>query len=343
MELRAWPVVLSMALLTYAMPAHAGISTGCGEAAPKPAAATGTWGPADVPLFSLSSSGELSKFGFDGRPRTVLATHGFVPGYGGSDISADGRWLLYDGQRQQKSEYWLFDTRTGRDRHLLTRPQWGSGVVAFSQDGRHAALYSNHDPRTPDLAGAGLYLIDLESETVRHIGLPPAAKANDFGAPYWSSTGELYIRVNADKALSYHVSSEGDFRRVESRFERQAPAFTDGGRRIELADVPRMQSDQGQMTSSSPDARHTASIDGDTYELTVHPAKGLAYRVARGSYDQCEGITILIHGWPNDRFLVFSIGWSDYYLHDVEQRRTRRLFASELPDVQFFWPTPARH
>lgn len=324
----------------------ASASSGCGSAPQGIDVVAGTWGPADVPLFALSPTGAVTRHGFDGRKRAVLATHGFRSGYGSSDLSADGRWLLYHGQRKGRQEYWLFDTRTGRDRLLMTRPLWDHGVATLSPDGRRAALYSNHDSRSPDLAGAGLHLIDLESATARHVGLPPPGSpsvAETFGSPYWSTSGELYLRLVQGDA-SFHVAADGTFRRVTSRHEKNArrPTFVDRGRRVELADETRMQSERGAMTSVSPDGRRTASIDENTYVLDVREGKAAPHRVAKGSYNQCEGITILLHGWPSERYFVFSSGWSEFYLHDVEQRRTRRLFGVDGPKGGFFWAAAPR-
>jgi hypothetical protein len=57
---------------------------------------------------------------------------------------------------------------------------------------------------------------------------------------------------------------------------------------------------------------------------------------ATGRYDECEGVTIGIHGWVEDRYLLYSIGQVPY-VFDAQSGRQALLFDEEARLPLFFW------
>ncbi len=288
-----------------------------------------SWIESDHPLYVFDDEGRFVQRGLDERESVVISDR--LPRYSRHDQSSDRRWLLYNADAVT-----LFDLRTGASRALTVpeeRPIAGVdnyGWRSFSPDSRWLSV--------------GFDLYELPTNRWTAIDQPPAellAGLDRFVTAYWSADGNsLFIKgfddANDPVFLEYSPIPNGRWRSVESPDDQgQLPTLVREGVEIELARDAHPESHSLYPERRTSDGRRTAKVD-DEFRLVVTSAGGPSFTAATGRYDECEGVTIGIHGWVEDRYLLYSIG-NVPYVSDAQTGKQALLFDEETKFPLFFW------
>ncbi len=293
-----------------------------------------------TPLYVMKNSGRLLKVELSSGTTTVLSDRGFymMPTL---RPSGDGRWLSYSGvlKSAKKTQYWLFDRSSNTERLVYEHPAWGGGIPSFSPDSRYLAISASYDSRWDSDSSAGLFLFDTATSRLLTITLPArTVSRRAWVSTDWSQDGKaLLIMVKSPmNEFSYFLyrpanrkieAISGQYNSKEHRHD-----FSSRTRAIPAAEelVPR--SDLGQQSAWSPSRKWHAYFDQGqenlTYRLFAKNKEQVIKAVAFGRYDQCEGRTLVISGWLDDRHLVYRISMA-YFIFDVETGSTADLFGDD--------------
>jgi hypothetical protein len=347
---RTMPVLLAAAttsLATAAVPVGGG---GCGGA---PAGDQGKVPLAsmhsDVPLYVARASKGVAEMDLRSGITTTLSNHGFhaAPTL---HLSGDGRWLGYDGSVEATgtSQYWLYDRRARSERLIYEHPEGGQ-MTGFSPDSRYLAIGAAYHDRWPDASRAGLFLFDTTSMRLQRIPLPARKKLPVIIAPAWARDGKaLLVMVrnewtpdgfeyfSYDPATGRMEAITGDYNKGANRHE-----FFRGAQRIPTTDeIVRPTGLDGQPVWA-PGRNWQARIDGHdgkppTYALRVIGKGGAARTAATGYHSHCLGATLAIHGWLDDRHLIYRNAM-DYLIFDAQTGTTADLFTLKDWPFEFAW------
>lgn len=344
-------VILAMTAHLSARASSRDRGIGCGQAQ---SAVTGevplTKMSSATPLYVMESSGRLVRLELRNQRRTILSDHGFymmpslVP-------SGDNRWLSYDGvlKGADKTQYWLYDRHKHTDQLLFEHPAWGGGIPSFSPDSRYLVISAGYDSRWPDAGRAGVYLFDTTTKRLDAVQLP-ALKADRkaWVSADWSGDGkELLILVRNPTAkegfdyFSYRLANRkiealsGRYVRSASRHE-----FFRGARAIPAAEELRPRGDLSARSAWSAGRNWHAHIDQRPdslpYQLMITSKEGVSKAIATGHYEQCEGNTLHITGWLDERHLSYRKSMT-YYIFDVQTGTTAELFSEDSMPLRFTW------
>ncbi|PWF47697.1 hypothetical protein C7C56_014115 [Massilia glaciei] len=304
----------------------------------------------DVPLYVMEFSGRLVKMKLGSGERTLLSDHRFymtptlLP-------SRDGRWLSYNGvlKGTGKTQYWMYDRHKQNDHLVYEHPAWGGGIPGFSPDSRYLAISASHDSRWTDTSRVGIFLFD--TTTMRLIAVPfPPLRVNRtaYVSAGWSHDGKsllILMRNMATKEgfdyFSYRIAT-GRLEKLAGRYNRSAirHEFLRGARVIPAYEDLVLPSSLGGQSAWN--AGHTLhahfdnSRGADPYQLIVTSDKGVARPVAVGRYTHCEGRTLVISGWLDERHLVFRDS-VNYFIFDAQTGTTAHLFNEDDMSIQFTW------
>jgi hypothetical protein len=315
-------------------------TVGCGAPSPKVATTAG-WIHARTPLYLVDEKGRLQRGTFGGDAWTPVSDHGFTS-QPHVAIDRSHRWIGYqgavgDGTRWQ---YWLFDLETGSDRLVLELTADAWALPSFSPDGRTMAMFV--DPVKPGAADAGMYLVDTQTATVRHLPLPPDYPASDriVGRQSWSATGDLLVWIGHHPLRGYRVSlADGSYHPIEAKDRTNGLySFAQDGEDIELAEEAFPQSQWARQRAESADGKWVAEIDRQ-HRLRLSPASGDDRVIAQGSVNDCEGITIGVMGWVDGgEYVVYRLD-DVSYVYGTRSGETALLFPDGRvdPTFWFFW------
>jgi hypothetical protein len=117
--------------------------------------------------------------------------------------------------------------------------------------------------------------------------------------------------------------------------------FKRGSRMIIEADEVISPSDMGQRSAWSVGRKWHAYLEETPsslpYHLLVADRDGVIKQVAVGSYSQCEGNSLLVTGWLDERYLVYRNGSFRFFIYDAEKGTTANLFGEEDTPQSFSW------
>ncbi|NHZ94660.1 WD40 repeat domain-containing protein [Massilia sp. CCM 8734] len=301
-------------------------------------------------LYGVAVSGRLLKVDLDGGKTTILSDHGFesMPSL---RASADGRWLSYSGvlKTGNKTQYWLYDRRRHSEQLVYEHPAWGGGIPAFSPDSRYLAIGAAYDSRWGGASGDGLFLFDTQTSRLLPVKLPPGISGRQaWPSTSWSRDGTLLLLARGllpDARFSYvgyHPAStrssmlSGQYDAQEHRY-----TFKRGNKTIPAADEGVPRSDIAHESGWSPGRQWHAYFDqrqdSRPYQLLVADKAGAIRPVAVGGYSQCEGYTLNIIGWFDERHLLYRSGMTTYRVFDAETGNTADLPGEDDMPLSFTW------
>ncbi len=351
MTVRLVFVVLGAIMTASAMASVTGMHTGCGQ----PHATGERKVPlasmrSKAPLYVMEDYGHLVKMDLRTGDRTILSDHGFymMPTL---RPSGDGRWLSYSGvlKGTDKTQYWLYDRHKYTDQLVFEHPAWGGGIPSFSPNSRYLVISAGYDSRWPDAGPAGVYLFDTTTMRLEAVQLPALrADRKAWVSADWSQDGkELLIRVRNPAAkegfdyFSYRLANRkieelsGRYIRSASRHE-----FLRGALAVPAADELRPRGDLGVRSAWSPGRNWHAHFDQRQdslpYQLMITSKEGVSKSIATGHYEQCEGNTLYITGWLDERHLVYRNSMT-YYIFDVQTGATAELSSKDNMPFMFTW------
>lgn len=300
-----------------------------------------------TPVYSFDVEGRFFKANLITGQLTQVSDRGFdhaptvVP-------SPDGRWLSYSGKLkgQDKTQYWLYDKRSGSDRKYHEHPAWGGQIPVFSPDSKSIALYANFDKRWPSADGTGLYLVDVTSLRSTFLGNPSAVAVpvnQGYANASWSSDGNdillmmrpLIAGIEPRREHFAYRLKEARFERIAGEYAQNGDHFFRNGSRVEVFEQLRIQSHARHRSYYSGDGKWKAWID-DVYRLHVGAPGKPGKVVATGSYDRCAGPTLAINGWLDARHLVYTIV-SGAFVFDVETGQRATLFPDQKTYAAYAW------
>lgn len=304
-----------------------------------------------TPLYVIDHAGRLVKIDLGSGKSTTLSDHRFdsMPTL---RASADGRWLTYSGVLESggKTQYWLYGRRSGSERLVYEHPAWGGDSPGFSPDSRYLAISASYDTRWDSTSGAGLFLFDTATARLLSVTLPTKIPLRDaWTATDWSQDGKLLLILMRGKLpesqFSYvgYSPASGKFEILSGQYDSQAYRhhFKRGAQGISAAEVRRPKSDEAPSSARSPGGKWRAYFeqrqDGRPYQLVVANKAGVSKRVAVGSYNQCEGYTLNISGWLDERHLVYRNGMMKFLIFDAETGNTADLLGDDNAPLSFTW------
>ena len=304
-------------------------------------------------LYGFSTNGNLYRSDFNGVAPQLLAKHQF-----GSEVnfirSPDKRWIAYSGSlgltyeashnNLKADQLWLYDTKTDSKRLILERTAWSLiGVKAgFSPDSKWLATTSDLDSRHPSDKTPGIFVIDVLTGKRVHLGYPRGITPGKdvYSGIEWSRDGIrllLHIIEQGSKRSYYSINPKTRvFQQISGSYPKNssAPVFQLWNQKIELLEKYRPQSRRGYGKLSYGETK--AHID-EQHRLVVTDSSGKSRVVAKGSYEQCEGITIRIQGWiSKGRYLVYSVSGKSYIL-DLGTFRQKLLVLGPISEMNYFW------
>lgn len=280
----------------------------------------------------------LSDHGFDSTP-TMRA-------------SADGRWISYSGMLKgsDKKQYWLYDRRSNSERLVYEHPAWGGGIPVFSPDSRYLAISANYDSRWDSVSLAGIFVFDTAAARWLSIKLPTKIPIEDaWASTDWSQDGKtLLIMVRAmstsDESRYFGFDPvSGKIEKLSGQYDARAYRhdFKRGTQAIPAAEELLPQSHVALDSAWSSDRKWHAYFDkrqeSRPYQLVVANKEGVIKAVAVGRYSQCEGHTLAISGWLDERYLVYGNGLTKYAIFDAETGDTAELFGGSDTLHAFTW------
>ncbi len=346
-KFRRKPFVIAMGALFMVLTGNQGIACGP-DSESEPLDGT-------VPLSSLSIKTPVFMFDARGLLKGNLATgdwqqisnHGF---YATPQIvpSADRRWISYGqvlkGMRTE--QFWLFDTRTGRDRLYHQHPAWDFTFPEFSPDGKSITFFANYDRRWPSKDGAGLYLVDTETAQTAFLGNPVKIETpsdSSYASVTWLADGKELVLFVADVGYFSYRLAEKRYERIDGkyvlhidgRYGMPGETYSRDGAALPVYEQQIIQSSAGFQTLASQDGRWNASID-KSYVLTVNSKDGPRAKVAVGGPDYCTVTNIRINGWLGGQYLVYTLRGTTY-VYDAISGRNAVMFSSQHAPYAFFW------
>jgi hypothetical protein len=329
-----------------------GDATRCGRSRRDAISADLSWVRTGTPLYRLTRSRGVAVGGFDGRPWKKIATGKLVFSDQEVTISASRRWLAFSsnatGSQDLDSEMWLFDTKNESARRIATLPRLEWLPPSFSPDGNTLAYLLYYDERWKRADPKGLYLIDTRSGTSTFAGLPADSVVGTqlaTGGIDWSADGTallLYLVGHPDGKFTrefYRFDLRPrKFRKIDDVFRedfRHGEEYVDRGRAVSTyqTTVPSTRAWYGELRS--PAGAWRARID-DAHRLLISNAAGAQTLVAVGGYDECEGVTIGITGWIDDRYLVYR-SESRQIIYDRGTKRRALLLGEADAGDSYTW------
>lgn len=304
-----------------------------------------------TPLYVMEGAGRLIKLDLNSGKTTILSDHGFhsAPTL---RASADGRWLSYSGELKtgNKQQYWLFDRSNNSERLVYEHPAWGGGIPAFSPDGRYLAIGANYDSRWDSASRAGLFVFDTATARLISVKLPVTMSVKEtWASPAWSQDGETLLILARDMSgdagfiyLGFHPAS-GHIDKLSGQYDSQAYRhdFKRGATVIPVADDSVPRSEIAHESAWSPGGQWHAYFDqrqdSQPYRLVIADKAGVVKPVAVGHYNQCEGYTLDITGWLDERHLVYRSGMMRFYVFDTATGTTAHLAGDDDTLVSFTW------
>lgn len=349
MELVSWGNLCRASVLIPALhltPGSALADCGAGQAS-KPATVPLSALTIQQPLYLFEGDGSLSKLDLATGRTSVVATHAFKSSPHVAP-SPNFRWISYHGvlKNEKATEYWLFDRQTGKSRLVHSHPAWGGSIPAFSPDSKLLAIAANYDRRWPSKEGAAIFLFDSGTLTPTRLPNPSQVAIPEnlgFAHLYWSKDGgELLAMMRGfpkgQQGTREHFAyrmSDRVFEKISGTYDPRQEIFSRAGARIDLASVPTIQSRISHGRLPSPDGKWKAELDRKLV-LTVSSANGDRKTVAAGSYDNCRGPTVGIHGWLNDRLMVYSLD-DEFYVFEASTGQQALMFSKSSRPADFFW------
>jgi len=309
-----------------------------------------SWVQAKSPLYRLSNDGELSVGGFDGRPWKRISKHEVA----GSDWpelsrSMDGRWIAYSTRGSaNQTGLWLVDTLVLKERRVDTPQAKRIPELLFSPDGRSIGYFVSRHELHGVTQGVGVYLVDTQSGRSTFAGYPSDTRLKPQvgrGGMVWSADGSallLHLNGHIDETFTrefhrFDMHSR-TFRKIDGEYDktyRDGEKFVDHGREIPKHEYlpPGTSGWYGDLTS--PTGTWRARVDPQ-HRLLVSKRNGEEELVEQGGYNDCEGVTIGITGWVDDRYLVYLDEWRQFIFDPVSRRRAF-LFKYDVPTNAYTW------
>lgn len=305
-----------------------------------------------TPLYVMDEFGRLLKFDLSaGKKTTILSDHGFAS-MPTLRASADGRWLSYDGvlKSGDKTQYWLYDRHSASERLVYEHPAWGGGIPVFSPDSRYLAISASYDRRWDSARRAGIFVFDTATARLLSITLATKIPIEDaWASTDWSQDGKtLLIMVRAmsgsDEWRYFGFDpATGNTEELSGHYDSRAYRhhFKRGTQAIPAAEELMPPSQVGLDSAWSPDRKRHAYFHNRQvnlpYQLVVANREGMIKTVAVGRYSQCEGHTLAISGWLDERYLVYANGLTRYAIFDAETGATADLFDDNESLRAFTW------
>lgn len=299
------------------------------------------------PIYAFDQSGKFFKVDVPTDEWVLISDRQFL--WAPSVVpSKDRRWISYSGNLKTRihSQYWLYDTKTGRDRVYLQHPAWGGSIPTIAPDSKSLAVYANFDRRWPSESMVGLYLVDMDTANAKFLGIPSPIPAKvGWASIDWAEDADSLLVMMRDMEKGGKPKREHyEYRIPEKRFDRISGTFVDAdnsenffrrGQLVATAKDESPQSQVGHRQLTSPDGQWTARIDG-RYKLILAPRSGAERLVESGTYDNCAGVTIRMHGWLDDKHMVYSV--KDFtWVIDASTGRQAQLFAGKQRPAIFLW------
>ena len=334
----------ALALALYASQASAGVDVGgCGEdSRPAEVMKDRRWIDSDRTLYVIDDEGRLTQRRLDGSLVREFMDHGFTdPPH--VEVSPDGRFATYQGRvrNDDAQQFWIVDLEAGTERLLFETAPWHFGLPEFSPDGRWVALNLDFDRRNTDDADEGLHLFSTSGPGHIDIGRIPRTLMPEgwrVVSPVWSKDGTELLQMGFDDAngrvfYAWSPVPDGVFERVEGSWYGSKAHFTRDGVPIPVAadSFPPSRTLRGKLSSGN----WTAEIDKEQ-RLIVRGGESEPLHAATGSYNECEGWTLGIHAWLDDRYLIYSLDSVPYLLEATTGRQVP-LFEDSKRVQDYFW------
>jgi len=346
LRLRALPLALVLAACPVGT-AAAAVGSGCGDGTVKVEPSEGRdWIKSERPLFVIDAQGRLWRGDLAWTTPVLLADHGFKE-QPHARRSEDGRYVVYGGDMAGTSvrRWWLLDLASATERLIHESSAAHSGLPRFSPDGEWISIYHSSSRLTPGDPYLGLRLISTATGEHVHVGdvpSPPLPMGGRVVGAQWTTDGKSLVLIGFDTGndrlfFEYTPFPSENWSLVPGNWPQNGanPSIQRGGVDVPLAGDSYMPSRVRYGARESGDGRWQATID-DQHRLHVVGPGGKRVHAATGTYDMCEGITIGIHGWFDDRYLVYSLANIPYLL-DPETGRQLRLFDDDDIQKYFFW------
>ena len=345
-------VIVAASLAGHALASSTSMDAACGQHASGDARKVALASMrSKTPLYVIDHAGRLVKLDLASGTTTTLSDHRFdsMPSL---RASADGRWLSYSGVLEGggKTQDWLYDRRSGSERLVYEHPAWGGGIPAFSPDSRYLAISASYDKRWESTSGAGLFLFDTATARLLRVTLPTKVPVRDaWTATDWSQDGKLLLILVRGKLpesqFSYvgYAPASGRIETLSGHYDPRAHRhhFKRGAQRIPAAEERSPKSDGAPSSARSPGGTWRAYFeqrqDTRPYRLVVANKAGVSMPVAAGSYNQCEGYTLHISGWLDERHLVYRNGMMKFLIFDAETGNTADLLGDDNAPLSFTW------
>ena len=244
---------------------------------------------------------------------------------------------------ESRQEIYLYNTNTESEILLIKTPKYDSVQIEFSPDNTKIALLNVAYPHRQNIKNEGVFIYDLLNRSMKFINYPsdtqlPQAKV--MGSELkWSIDGDfIYLAFNGhieDKSIrEYHkldiktmTYSKANGYYDENYHEYR---FLKDGKEIEIYEEPCLQWKCLYNQMESIDGNYFAFITDD-YQLIITDNNGDELHIGTGEYNDCEGRTINILSWLNDKYLIYQIN-EKTYVFGVNERKKALLF-----DSPFFW------
>ena len=299
-----------------------------------------SWVQSDVMLYGFMGKGQFFKTKFGSNKVDVITAHQFddAPEV---IVSPDRRYVAYwGGLGDGQSPTYLYDLKLNTER-TIPQPDGHNARPAFSP---------NSDMLLLDVTNAKLmklYLFDIASAQVMEVPYPE--DAGDDPSPYftgfWSLDGKsIYVAAKVGKKdpdfYRYDVTS-GKYTAIAGHFinDSRIAIFIENGQEIKTLDLfgpCEVQSMCGDWSIKSPDGTMVASVNyAKDHGLWVTGKDAKPILVDKGGYDVCEGDWVHLHGWLDNRYLIYGLHEVPY-IYDLKSGKKSILFDRRTVEY-YFW------
>lgn len=264
--------------------------------------------------------------------------------------SDQGRYLVYGNTflDATASPFYLYDFERSRDTLLLSMPAYDMVALDFSGDQQYLAIGTVFHPHRQELAKEGIHVYHLPELHHRFYPYPDsmgiAQKDVRGSLLHWArDSHQLLLRYNTlgknRQEIYWRLDiASGQYTRITGRTAatlsifKDPPRFFEQGAEIATHSARTLQWQTfSPSPTRSPQGGFTAQVRND--QLEIQSPGGFVKIVDSAAYDDCLGYAIAIHGWIDERYLVYNKAGITY-VFDAQKLTSQHLFDS---GYEFYW------